>query len=45
MGVAVGNNRSGLLYGKLCAEDEYALWEHRDEQGESSRRRTGLCAN
>ena len=42
MGVTVASNRSGLLYGKLCAEDELVLWEHRDDQGENTRRRTGL---
>ncbi|RXG62047.1 Serine/threonine-protein kinase minibrain [Armadillidium vulgare] len=38
MGSNVGN-RPGLLYGKLCAEEELALWEHREDQGENSRRR------
>ena len=40
MGVSLAG-RPGLLYGKLCAEEELALWEHRDQDDDSNSRRPG----
>ena len=40
MGVSLAG-RPGLLYGKLCAEDELALWEQRDQDDDSNSRRPG----